>query len=362
MEALNLNNNDYSEGTVDTVASPAVTTNELQLTINHNNSNSTGAASNGTTDRTCKAASHKPVEVSRNGKGSQVTMLPGNQEYPVAGEVHTLPEKASSPYVENGVDITRSHHQDVSDVSCHAATKRASRKMSQQENKETTHPVRVTRSTSKLMAAQVTAESSQVSSKHNGCRTVDNSAGEHIQSQCSTNSTDGQIKYNKSKGFSVTARATNWTRSEMNKMFTNKGMNEDGHHSNKVNRDDVNMRSHIAGDHIVNDLAKPLHNVTNSLGGSSDTTATVKPQARVYDLVAGKKSKKGKRQQPRKAVLLPHKKKPSAPEESENTATSTTAPKEGLACANGGNSVRHVKDTLHHGQASQHCRSSTVSE
>lgn len=132
---------------------------------------------------------------------------------------------------------------------------------------------------------------------------VNSSPDDVNQSQCSTNSSEcSQIKYKKSRGFPATAKATNWTRSEMNRIFTNKGTKHNGFHSTALNGNDVSRGSHNSDDH--HELL-PLQDVTNSPSGSSNTTATTKPhvaQPRVYDLVAGKKSKKGKRQQPKKIV------------------------------------------------------------
>lgn len=381
VEALDLNNCSCSEGMDDKqqpVASPAVPTNELQLTINHceENKSNIGNATDGArkcTNRMTRrlGSSSKPVKESGNGKDSEVVMLPSNQDKPAPGEMQTLLKQVSLPYVESSGDGNQSHHQDgVADVKQHGkhhpSSKRPGRKVSQQQEEKTNHPVRVTRSTSKLMA-QLMAGSSEVSDKkshhnghHNG-RAMENSADEISQSQHSTDDDCGQIKYNKSRGFPATAKVTNWTRSEMNRIFTNNGTKHNGHQSSTVNRNDVNKRSHITDGHILTDPLQPLLDVTNS-STSSDTTANIKPlaQARVYDLVAGKKSKKGKRQQPRKAVLVPHKKKLTTSEEIENASSKPTEEHLEPVSAKSDKSLTHVKDTLtlYHGQASEQSRHS----
>ena len=332
MEALDLNNSSFTEATVDKqrplMASVVVTTNESQLMISQygqSKSSVTTAATgrSATTVRSCK-----PVKGRRNGKGFEVVMLPGNQENLEPSEVQKPPKKVSLPYVENSIDGNWSRHQEaVSDVTHHTkhhvSSNRTSRKKvsEQQQEKKPIQPVRVTRSTSKLMIAQqlTAAGDSEVYSEQlhpNSSGRVEKSPDEISQSQHSTDSEDSRIKYNKSRGFSAKTKVTNSTRSEMNRMFTNNGPQCNGHQSCTVNRNNVNKRSHIVDDHIPTDSLQPLYNITNSHSGS--TTVTVKPhpsQARVYDLVAGKKSKKGKRPQSRRGVLVPHKKKLSTCED-----------------------------------------------
>ena len=301
--------------------------------------------------RHCNVANDKLVKVDRNGK--DVT-LPGNQETPGAvDEAQKLPHKVSLPYVDDGVDSSRSHHQNGG-KHC-APSKRPSRKMSQQQqDKNANNLIRVTRSTSKMMAAQVTAGNSKAPAKQ-----LDDSRQcvDSLSADDSTNTNHGQIKYNKSRGFPSTAKATNWTRSEMNSIFTNNGIKCDGHHCRTVNSE-VNKGSHVV-DHILNDSLLPLQDVTNSSSNGDTTGTTVaKPhaQTRVYDLVAGKKSKKGKRQQLRKAAQVPHKKKTT---EANKTSTSTSE-EEHLVFTNDDKSVAHVKDTitLPHSQDSEHSRNS----
>ena len=354
VEALDLNNN--SNGNHSDVFSdkqPPMTNgavnNKLTVHDSDNRSRISDTVGKSTAAKCCRnVASSKLVKVDRNGK--DVT-LPGNQEIPAAvDEAQKLPDKVSLPYVDNGVDDIGSHHQDGGKH--HASSKRPSRKMSQQQqDKNVNHPVRVTRSTSKMMAAQVTAGKSEAPNKQldHSRQDVDSLTANDVKH--STNSGHGQIKYNKSRGFPVTAKVTNWTRSEMNSIFTNNGMKYDGHHNS-----DVNKGSHIV-DNILNDSLLPLQDVTNSSSNSDTVAAKPHAQARVYDLVAGKKSKKGKRQQPRKTVQVPHKKKLNT---SEGNETSTSTTEEHLVSTNDNKSLTHVKDTirLSHGQASGHSRNS----
>ena len=156
------------------------------------------------------------------------------------------------------------------------------------------------------------------------------------------------------RGFSAAGKATNWTRSEMNRIFTNNGTKH-----NTVNGNDVSRGSHVSDKGIFSDVL-PLQDVTNSSSASSDTTAIAKPhfsQPRVYDLVAGKKSKKGKRQQPRKTAQMPQKKKPST---SEGLGTTEGEYKEQVVSDDDDRSLTLVKNTsrLCHGKASGHNKNS----
>ena len=371
MEALDLNNSNCTEGTVDKqhlmASSAAVTTNKSQLTISRcGESNLSGTDAPARGSATVVRGS-KPVKGRRKGKDSKVVMLPGNQENLEPGEVQKLPEKVSLPYVGNSVDSILSHHQEaaVTDDNQHAkhraSSKRTSRKKAseQQQEEKTIHPVRVTRSTSKLiMEQQLTAAGdSEASSERlhpNSSGHVDNLRHEISQSHHSIDSEDTVIKYNKSRGFPARTEVTNSTRSEMNEIFTNNGPQCNGHQSCAVNRNNVNKRSHIVDDHILTDSLQPLYNITNSQ--SSGTTIAVKPhpsQARVYDLVAGKKSKKGKRPQPRKAVLVPQKKLSTSEDTpTEEEVDSWPAP------FNNKKLPVQVKDTYNHRQASQQSRNS----
>lgn len=375
MEALDLNNSNCTEGTVDKqcpmASGTAVTTNKLQLTISQcGGSKSSGTDAPAGGPATVVRAS-KPVKGRRKGKDSKVVMLPGNQENLEPGEVQKLPKKVSLPYVGSSADSNLSHHREaaVTDGNYHikhcATTKRTSRQkaLEQPQEEKTSHPVRVTRSTSKLMMEQqlTAAGDSEVSSKPlhpNSNEHVDKSPHEISQSQHSIESEDTVIKYNKSRGFPARAKVTDSTRSEMNKVFTNNGPQCNGHQSCAVNRNYVNKRSHIVDDYILADSLQPLYNITNSQSTSTVTVA-VKPhpsQARVYDLVAGKKSKKGKRPQPRKAMLVTHKKKLSTSEDTltEEEVDPWPAP------SNDDKLPAQVQDTSYSGQrqASQHSRNS----
>lgn len=352
VEALDLNNNNGNHGDVVSDKQPPITA-VNKLTVHAGDDKSRiSVVGKSTAVSSYNVVNSKLVRLDRNGK--DVT-LPGNQETPGAvNEAQKLPHKVSLPYVDDGVDSSRSHHQDGG-KHC-APSKRPSRKMSQQQqDKNANNPIRVTRSTSKMMAAQVTTGNSKAPNKLDDDRCVDSLSADDVKD--STN--HGQIKYNKSRGFPATAKATNLTRSEMNSIFTNNGIKCDGHHCTTVNGD-VNKGSHIV-DHILNDSLLPLQDVTNS-SSNGDTTGTAvaksQAQTRVYDLVAGKKSKKGKRQQLRKTAQVPHKKKPNTTERNE-TSTSTTE-EEHLVFTNDDKSVAHVKDTirLSHSQASGHSRNS----
>ena len=353
MEALDLNNNSNngSHGEVVCDEPPLMTSTIVSATnksmVNYGHNKSTGAKSFG---------NGKPVTIGRKGEN---VMLPGDPETPVAAdEVQELPNKVSS----SCVDASSLHHQDGGKH--RVFNKRPNRNVSHQQDKPASHPIRVTRSTSKLMGTQAAAESIQVRNRqsyHNG---QDVSGGD-IE-----NTDAGQIKYNKSRGFPATVKATNWTRSEMNRVFTNNGTKCNEHSCRRVNSD-VTKGSHVV-DHILNDSLLPLHDVTNSDSTGSDatiTTATVaKPhaQTRVYDLVAGKKSKKGKRHQPRKTVPVQHKKKLNPSDENE-TSTLTTMeklePSFTNSSTNDTKSKTHVKDTtrLSDNQASGHSRNSRES-
>lgn len=92
VEALDLNNHHHNkhvdtEGTVDkyTVKGAPVTTNELQLTINHceDNKSSTSDSTDVTITATSMACgdvatSNIRIQVTKNDKDNQVVMLPGN--------------------------------------------------------------------------------------------------------------------------------------------------------------------------------------------------------------------------------------------------------------------------------------------
>ena len=350
MEALDLNNNGYHSDIVSDKQPPmagTAVTNKLSVNYCGNKSGeTTGTVEKLTNAKSCnEVASDKLV---RNRKKD--VMLPGNQETPAEiVEVQKLPDKASLPYADDATDDIGSRHEDGGRHQ--ASSKRPSRKMSrQQRDKEVSHPVRVTRSTSKLMAAQMmTAGNSEVSNKqsdHDG-QDVDSLSADDVK----CNASGDKIKYNKPRGFHAAGKATNWTRSEIDSIFTDNGAKYNGQYHSGANGDNGN---HIV-DHILNDSLIPLQDVTNSSGNSDTavTAATSKPhaQARVYDLVAGKKSKKGKRQQPKKAIQVAHKKKPTT-----SAGVNTPATKEYSVSSNDNKSVTHVKDTigLSHCQASGH--------
>ena len=334
VEALDLNNNNDNHSDV-------VSDKQLPMAsaVVTNKSDVTGKS---TDDKSCGS-----VASSRNGKD---VMLPGNQETPAAvDEAQKLPDEVSLPYVDNGVDDSSSHHQNGGKH--RASSKRPSRKMSQQQqDNNVNHPVRVTRSTSKMMAAQVTTGNSEAPNKRS-----DHSKQDVEGDDIKPSNGHGQLKYNKSGGFSATTNSTNWTGSEMNSIFTNNGTKYNGDPCSSMNSD-VNKGSHTVG-HILNDSLLPLQDVTNS-SSNSDTIVAPKPQPRVYDLVAGKKSKKGKRQL-RKTVQVPHKKKLNTSEANE-TSTSTTEEQLDPVSTNDNKSVTHVKDItrLSHSRASGHSRNS----
>ena len=347
VEVLDLNNNGNHSDVVSD-KQPPIASNKLTVNANDDKSRISAVVVKSTAGR----SSRRNIANNKLDRSGKDVTLPGNQETPGAvDEAQKLPHKVSLPYV----DSSRSHHQDGG-KHC-GASKRPSRKMSQQQqdkNAIANNPIRVTRSTSKMMAAQVTAGNKQSGDSR---QYVDSLPADDIKD--STNTDHGQIKYNKSRGFPATAKATNWTRSEMNSIFTNNGTKCDGHHCSTVNSD-VSKGSHIV-DHILNDSLLPLQDVTNSSSNGDTTgTAVAKPhaQTRVYDLVAGKKSKKGKRQQPRKIAQVVHKKKLNTTEGNE-TSKSTTQ-EEHLVFTNDDKSVAHVKDTirLSHSRASEHSRNS----
>ena len=349
MEALDLNNNSNngSHGEVvcneqPLMTSAIVSTND-KLMVNYSHNKSTGGKS---------CSKGKLVTIGRKGEN---VMLPGNPETLVAAdEVQKLPNKDSS----SRIDTSSSHHQDGGKH--HVFSKRPSRNMSQQRDRYVSHPVRVTRSTSKLMGAQVAAENSQVCNRQ--------AKGQDASSGDIENIDAGQIKYNKSRGFPATVKTTNWTRSEINGIFTNNGRKCNEISCGRVNSD-ITKGSHVV-DHILNDSLLPLHDVTNSDSTGSDatiTTATVAKlhtQTRVYDLVAGKKSKKGKRYQPRKTIPVLQKKKLNTSDGNE-TSTLTTEEKLEPVFTNASTDTKsmHAKDTtrLSHNQASGHCRISRES-
>lgn len=322
VEALNLNSNgNDSEVTVGGVAcseqhSP-INTNKLQLSVNCSEGNNLNRDYVSDAPRKCKQLTCSSDVAGRPRKvpNKHVT-LPGNQG---AGEVHELHNQtASLPCM---ADNTSSHHQDgVTDVDQHgkrhASKKRPSRKVSAQQ-KDSLPPVRVTRSTSKLMAQQPTAAAVGVTSGQRSCdqNAVMEDNPVTKQSHCNVHTEASQIKYNHN-GFS---KVTNWTVPEK-RTFTNNGTTCDTHHSICMNRNGSNKGSHfISDDDTSSDSVQPLQDVTNS---TNDTTAVGRPHhftqsGRAYDLVAGKKSKKGKRQQQVRKTQ-PHKKKHTT---SDNTST-----------------------------------------
>jgi len=354
VEGLDLDNSD--EVIVDTLTcdkhlpnTQVVTSNQVQLTVNccEGNKLSSGTATK-TKLTTRSMTSNVTVKTSGDDRDSQVVMLPGDQGDSVPGEAQKSPDKASLPYVDNCIDTTGSHHQDgVADVNQHGGKHLTQRKSSQQQQKKNVHyPARVTRSTSRLIA-QLKKENTKQRSDY-GDQTVDNSSDDQ---SCYTSNTcgSGQIKYNKSKGFSAQPKVTNWTRSEINGIFTNNGTKCKSYQSRTMNSNDGNNGSHFV-DCISTDSFQPLQDVSNS---NDKTTArpvhSHNSQGRVYDLVAGKKSRKGKRQQLRKAApLVAHKKKLSS--SSEGIEITKSSGEQHLESADSNNTTC-VRP--HHEQASQ---------
>ncbi|XP_065885448.1 uncharacterized protein [Dysidea avara] len=239
-------------------------------------------------------------------------------------------------------------------------SKKKAGKRSQTAEKGAVYPTRVTRSKTKLMTQNdgVDNEAPVVPSLD-----APHSSRDQTMDDTETNqkilTSKAQIKYNKSTGCSRKVKDANYSTSERHLLTTNnRAKNSIPQQNGCLNGS--HQHQHTSG-LPSEEISQPLSDVTNStcddIFGDVPRPSFIhsSSQNRVYQLVAGKKNKKTRKQQPRKTAM--HGKKHGTGGDAENHPTSDQDTASSQASTQGDQHDNCLRQ-CHHRKASQHIKTS----
>ena len=248
----------------------------------------------------------------RNGK-AVVTVISGNhkKEGPGDAEKQSSDHNLSSLLPENTHYMHEQHHtvpiKSSQDRQKQPPKKKAS-KRTQATKEGVVHPPRVTRSKTRLMTqnGSIATVVSPLSSD-TPLDSRDQTMGD-AETHQKTHTRKARVKYNKPSGCSATVKDANCSTSEDHLLTTN---NRDKNSIPQQNGclNGSHEKQHSSSLPSEESSSQPLSDVTNSTcdGIFADV---IRPsfihsssQNRVYQLVAGKKNKKPRKQQPRKTAM-----------------------------------------------------------
>lgn len=285
----------------------------------------------------------EPGYVEKQSSECNLSPLPCEDNYCARKQCHTGPTVSSKEKTNRRKQTSK---------------KKSSKLVQPPDNGDVCLP-RVTRSKAKLMGQNGEGDSEAIvlPTSSDAPQSSHNQTMDDAETHQKTLTSKAQIKYNKPTDCSCTARGANCQTSERRLLSSN---NRDKKSIPVHNHGCVNgsrKQQHCSG-FSCGEESQPLSDVTNSscddifADGTRPSFIQSSSQTRVYQLVAGKKNKKPRKQQPRKTAM--HVKKLSTTGDAENHPISDQE----SASSQGSAQNDHCLRQYHPCKASQHMKTS----